>query len=559
MIRWEAVIIAIFGALARHRRSGSLFGWALQQALRDRGRHRARRSRSVSSSSTWCSRGSPACSRRSGPRGGPRSSTCSRRSRTSSTGGARRGRYHGRACRRLTLPDGRARRAPRGGAGRRRAAPGDDRRARRRRAARPVVRARGRRRRRADRPARSDDGLHVLRHSTAHVLAQAVCDLYPGARYAIGPAIEDGFYYDFELPEPVQPADLARIDGRMRADREAEPAVRPRGGLARRGARAPRATSRSSVEIIEGLEAEEAAAGEATVGRHGQPVPQRRVGGPVPGPARAVDRAARRVQADEASRAPTGAATRRARCSRGSTAPRGRPRTTSTPTCSALEEAERRDHRKLGAELDLFSFPEEIGSGLAVFHPQGGLIRRLMEDYSRDRHEEARLRVRRTRRTSRSRSCSRRAGTSMWFADGMFPPMELDGGSRVLPEADELPVPHPDLPEPRRASYRELPMRLFEFGTVYRYEKSGVCTGSRASAASRRTTPTSSPRRSRWARSSRSLLDFVLDLLRDYGLDDFYLELSTQPEGKAVGTDEEWDEAHRGAARGRRDDGSRRS
>jgi threonyl-tRNA synthetase len=211
-----------------------------------------------------------------------------------------------------------------------------------------------------------------------------------------------------------------------------------------------------------------------------------------------------------------------------------------------LEEAAKRDHRKLGVELDLFSFPDEIGSGLAVFHPKGGLVRRLMEDYSRTRHEEAGYEFVYSPHITKGQLFET-SGHLDWYADGMYPPMELDpgeGGSGTAYYLKPMNCPfHILIYRNRQRSYRDLPLRMFEFGTVYRYEKSGVVHGlTRARGFAQDDAHIFTTREQAGAEIS-SLLDFVLDLLRDYGLDDFYLELSTRPEEKAVGTEAEWDEA----------------
>ena len=206
-----------------------------------------------------------------------------------------------------------------------------------------------------------------------------------------------------------------------------------------------------------------------------------------------------------------------------------------------LEEAERRDHRKLGAELDLFSFPEEIGSGLAVFHPKGGAIRRLMEDYSRQRHVEAGYDFVNSPHITKA-ALFEESGHLDWFAEGMFPPMELDGGNQYYLKPMNCPF-HILVYRSHQRSYRELPMRLFEFGTVYRYELSGVLLGlTRVRGMTQDDAHIFCTREQMGAELVRTLR-FVLDLLRDYGLNDFYLELSTKPEGKAVGSDEEWEVA----------------
>ena len=211
-----------------------------------------------------------------------------------------------------------------------------------------------------------------------------------------------------------------------------------------------------------------------------------------------------------------------------------------------IEEAERRDHRKLGAELDLFSFPEEIGSGLAVFHPKGGIVRRVMEEYSRERHEAAGYEFVNSPHISKA-DLFQTSGHLDWYADGMFPPMHLDdagGAEGVDYYLKPMNCPfHVLIYRSRTRSYRELPLRIFEFGSVYRYEKSGVVHGLTRVRGMTQDDAHIFTTKEQMAEEIGSLLDFVLDLLRDYGLDDFYLELSTKPEEKVVGTDEEWDEA----------------
>ncbi|HTX63939.1 MAG TPA: threonine--tRNA ligase, partial [Acidimicrobiales bacterium] len=206
-----------------------------------------------------------------------------------------------------------------------------------------------------------------------------------------------------------------------------------------------------------------------------------------------------------------------------------------------LEEAERRDHRRLGAELDLFSFPDEIGSGLAVFHPKGGTIRRVMEDYSRKRHVESGYEFVNSPHITKAHLFET-SGHLDWFADGMFPPMELDGGTQYYLKPMNCPF-HCLIYRSRQRSYRELPLRLFEFGSVYRYELSGVIHGlTRVRGMTQDDAHiycTREAMREELERTTR----FVLDLLRDFGLNDFYLELSTRPPGKAVGSDEDWEEA----------------
>jgi threonyl-tRNA synthetase len=206
-----------------------------------------------------------------------------------------------------------------------------------------------------------------------------------------------------------------------------------------------------------------------------------------------------------------------------------------------LEEAERRDHRKLGAELDLFSFPDEIGSGLAVFHPKGGVVRKVMEDYSRRRHEEAGYEFVYTPHITKAQLFEE-SGHLDWFAEGMYPPMQLDGGTDYYLKPMNCPF-HILIYRSRQRSYRELPLRLFEFGSVYRYEKSGVVHGLTRVRGMTQDDAHIFCTKEQMTAELDSLLTFVLDVLGDYGLDDFWLELSTRPEGKAVGTDEDWEEA----------------
>ncbi|HEU5308877.1 MAG TPA: threonine--tRNA ligase [Acidimicrobiia bacterium] len=390
----------------------------------------------------------------------------------------------------------------------------------------------------------SDDGREVLRHSTAHVMAQSVTDLFPGAKYAIGPAIADGFYYDFELPngQHFSDDDLERIETRMREIVKAdEPFVREE--LDREHAIATFADQPYKVEIIERVDpGDSREIGEGNVisvyrnPRDGKPPFVDLCRGPhVP--------STKRLGAFKLTKV-AGAYWR---------GDEKRPMLqriygTAWESKAALEEhlhrleeAEKRDHRKLGQELDLFSFPDEIGSGLAVFHPKGGAVRRIMEDYSRQRHEEAGYEFVNSPHITKS-ALFEESGHLDWFADGMYPPMELDGGTEYYLKPMNCPF-HILIYRNRMRSYRELPLRLFEFGTVYRYEKSGVVHGLTRARGFTQDDAHIFCTREQVVPELKRALEFVLDLLRDYGLDDFYLELSTKPPGKAVGTDEEWDEA----------------
>ena len=392
----------------------------------------------------------------------------------------------------------------------------------------------------------SDEGRQVLRHSTAHVLAQAVCALFPGARYAIGPPIADGFYYDFELPGGARfhDEDLPRIEQAMRAIvAEDQPFERAEHSVA--DGLEIFAAQPFKREIIEGVGALGAGDVDPELAAEAGPVvtTYRNSGS-------FVD-LCRGPHVASTSRLGHFTLTRVAGAYwRGDEHRPQLQRIYGTAWESEealaahlhrLAEAERRDHRKLGAELDLFSFPDEIGSGLAVFHPKGGLVRRVMEEYSRTRHEQAGYDFVSTPHITKSQLFET-SGHLDWFAEGMFPPMELDGGERYYLKPMNCPF-HILIYRSRQRSYRELPMRLFEFGTVYRYEKSGVVHGLTRVRGLTQDDAHIFCARTEMREELASLLDFVLDLLGAFGLEDFYLELSTRPAGKAVGSDEEWEEA----------------
>ena len=386
-------------------------------------------------------------------------------------------------------------------------------------------------------------GRDVLRHSTAHVLAQAVLRLWPGARYAIGPVIADGFYYDFELPGGAHFSDddLERIEAVMREIvGEDQPFVREVHSVAvglELFADQPYKT-----EIIRAVEtgADEVdaaadGAGVVTTYRNSPAFVDLCRGPHVPSTGRLGHFKLQRVagaywRGDE----------RRPQLQRiyG----------TAFESAAALQEhltrlaeAERRDHRRLGQELDLFSFPEEVGPGLAIFHPKGGLIRKLIEDYSRERHLAAGYLFVTSPHISK-RPLFDRSGHLQWFAEGMYPPMELDEGQEYYLKPMNCPF-HLLIYGSRQRSYRELPMRLFEFGTVYRYERSGVVHGLTRVRGMTQDDAHLLCRRDQMESELAETLAFVLDLLRAFGLTEFHLELSTRPEGKAVGTEEEWADA----------------
>ncbi len=383
----------------------------------------------------------------------------------------------------------------------------------------------------------SDEGREVLRHSTAHVLAQAVLDLFPGAKFAIGPAIAEGFYYDFELPggQTFSDEDLERIEAKMREIIAADqPFVRDE--CSAEEGLALFADQPYKREIIERVDASEVAGdGLVSTYRNTDSFVDLCRGPHVPSTGRlghfALQKVAGAYWRGDESRPMLQRIYGTAWESKQALADH----------LHRLEEAEKRDHRRLGVELDLFSFPDEIGSGLAVFHPKGGLVRRLMEDYSRQRHEQAGYEFVYSPHITKA-NLFETSGHLDWFADGMYPPMELDGGTEYYLKPMNCPF-HILIFRSRQRSYRELPLRLFEFGTVYRYEKSGVVHGLTRVRGMTQDDAHIFTTKEQMGTELVSLLHFVLDLLRDYGLDDFYLELSTRPEGKAVGTEQEWAEA----------------
>jgi threonyl-tRNA synthetase len=399
----------------------------------------------------------------------------------------------------------------------------------------------------------SDDGREVLRHSTAHVLAEAVTRLIPGAKYAIGPAIADGFYYDFELPggRTFSDDDLGRIEDEMRAIVKEDQRF-AREELSYDDALKVFAGQPYKREIIEKVRAGEATGEDAgEVSGDGGVSVYRNL---VDGEASFVD-LCRGPHVPSTKRLGAFKLTKVAGAYwRGNEKGPMLQRIYGTAWESKealaehlhrLEQAEARDHRKLGVELDLFSFPEEIGSGLAVFHPKGALVRRIMEEYSRERHETSGYSFVNSPHISKA-GLFETSGHLDWFADGMFPPMHLDEGSGEGTTYYLKPMNcpfHVLIYRHRTRSYRELPLRLFEFGSVYRYEKSGVVHGLTRVRGMTQDDAHIFCSKEQMADELASLLDFVLDLLRDYGLSDFYLELSTKPPGKAVGTDEEWEEA----------------
>jgi threonyl-tRNA synthetase len=383
-------------------------------------------------------------------------------------------------------------------------------------------------------PAPAEPTLEILRHSAAHLMAAAVVDLFPGAQYDVGPAIEDGFFYNFRLPggQHFVDDDLQRIESRMNvlADRK----------IAFVQEEVPRAQAIEmfsamhqdfKVDIVNRLPDDVAT---VSIYRTGDFVDLCR-GPHVPDTgwlsALHVLRIAGVYWRGDARNEQLQRVYGTAWFTRDEL----------DAYMHRLEEARKRDHRRLGAELDLFSFPDEIGSGLPVFHPNGGLVRKLMEDYSRQRHEEAGYSFVNTPHITKE-DLFKVSGHLEWFADGMFPPMELDEGTKYYLKPMNCPM-HILIYRSRMRSYRELPLRLFEFGSVYRYEKSGVIHGLTRVRGLTMDDAHIFCSRDQMMDELISLLDFTLGLLRDFGLTDFYLEISTRPEHKAVGTVEEWDVA----------------
>ncbi len=384
-------------------------------------------------------------------------------------------------------------------------------------------------------------GLEVLRHSTAHVLAQAVLRLWPGAHYAIGPVIEDGFYYDFELPEGARfhDEDLERIESVMREIvAEDQPFVRHEHGV--REALELFSDQPFKREIIEavgegGDEVDAAAGALVSTYRNTDAFVDLCRGPHVPSTGRLGHFKLLRV---------AGAYWR------GDEHREQLQRVYGTAFDSdealaaylhQLEEAERRDHRRLGQELDLFSFPEEVGPGLVVFHPKGGLIRKCIEDFSRERHLQSGYDFVTSPHITK-RALFEVSGHLEWFADAMYPPMTLDDGQEYYLKPMNCPF-HVLIYSSRQRSYRELPMRLFEFGGVYRYERSGVVHGLTRVRGMTQDDAHLFVRPDQVEVELTRTLEFVLDMLRAFGLDDFYLELSTRPEDKAAGDKAVWDEA----------------
>jgi threonyl-tRNA synthetase len=394
----------------------------------------------------------------------------------------------------------------------------------------------------------SPEGRAVIRHSTAHVMAQAVQQAFPEAKLGIGPPVENGFYYDFQVDRAFTPDDLKSIESRMRdIVKQGQRFVRRE--VTDAEARAELASEPFKLELI-GIKGSAASDDEAST----------EVGAGVLTIYDNVDAKTGELRWKDLCRGPHVPSTRQIPAFklmrnagaywRGSEknpqlqriyGTAWESRAAQDAYLKMLEEAERRDHRKLGAELDLFSFPEEIGSGLPVFHPKGGIIRREMEAYSRKRHEEAGYSFVNTPHITKGHLFET-SGHLPYYADTMFPPMELEGSEYYL-KAMNCPM-HNLIFRARGRSYRELPLRLFEFGSVYRYEKSGVVHGLTRVRGLTMDDSHIYCTREQMEDELKSVLAFILDLLRDYGLDDFYLELSTRGESdKFIGSDAEWEAA----------------
>ncbi len=402
----------------------------------------------------------------------------------------------------------------------------------------------------------TDEGRSVIRHSAAHVLAQAVQELFPQAKLGIGPPIADGFYYDFDVPRAFTPEDLEALEKRMRAIVKEGQLFSRRVYESREAARAELAAEPYKLELVDDKSGDpdvmEVGGDELTAYDNLNPRTRERVWGDL----------CRGPHIPTTKYIPAFKLTRSSAAYwRGDQNNASLQRIYGTAWESQqaldeylelLEEAQRRDHRKLGTELDLFSFPDEIGSGLAVFHPKGGIVRRELEEYSRRKHIEAGYEFVNTPHITKEQLYIT-SGHLEWYADGMFPPMHIDAefdedgtlrkpGQNYYLKPMNCPMHHL-IYRSRGRSYRELPLRLFEFGTVYRYEKSGVVHGLTRVRGMTQDDSHIYCTRDQMRDELASLLRFVLDLLGDYGLDDFYLELSTKDPQKYVGSDELWEEA----------------
>ncbi len=390
----------------------------------------------------------------------------------------------------------------------------------------------------------SDAGRHVLRHSTAHVLAQAVTQLFPGAKFSVGPAIEDGFYYDFDLPEgrTFSETDLVAITARMK---EIVSANQPftRSEVSARDALKIFSDQPYKCEIIErvttgsadGVDADEVGSGDAISVYRNSPEFVDLCRGPhVPTTGKLGHFALMKVAGAYWRSSDKGPMLQRIYG-------------TAWESKSALEEhlnrlieAEKRDHRRLAVEQDLLSFPQELGGGLAVWHPKGAIVRKLMEDYSRDRHQSGGYQFVFTPHLANA-NLFQTSGHLDFYKDGMYPPMEMDNGT-YYPKPMNCPM-HCLIYRGRQRSYRELPLRLFELGTVYRYERAGTLHGLLRIRGFTQDDSHIFCTEDQMADEITSLLDFVMSVLRRFGFEDFEFNLSTRDLNKSVGSDDIWGKA----------------
>ncbi len=390
----------------------------------------------------------------------------------------------------------------------------------------------------------TDAGRHVLRHSTSHVMAQAVTQLFPGAKFSIGPAIENGFYYDFELPNGVtfSDDDLDRIEARMREIMKAnQPFTRSEMTMAE--AKELFADQSYKVEIIEKVEAagldeedsaEVSADGVISVYRNTDDFVDMCVGPHVPTTGRLGHFKLQKVAGAYWRGNEKGPMLQRIYGTAWES------KQALADHLHQLEEAAKRDHRKLATELDLLSFPSMLGGGLAVWHPKGAIVRKLIEDYSRLRHERGGYSFVYTPHLANGKLFET-SGHLGFYADGMYPPMEMDNGT-YYPKPMNCPM-HCLIFDSRQRSYRELPLRLFELGTVYRYERAGTLHGLMRIRGFTQDDSHIFCTREQMADEVASLLDFILSVLRAFGFDDFTFNLSTKDPNKYVGSDEIWDDA----------------
>ena len=402
----------------------------------------------------------------------------------------------------------------------------------------------------------SPEGLAILRHSTAHVLAQAVQDTFPSTKLGIGPPIKDGFYYDFDVERPFTPEDLAALEKRM------VEIIKAGQRFVRRVVSEDEAIHELSAEPYKlrligssgGADVMEVGGSELTIydnvdAKTGERCWGDLCRGPHVPSTRYIPQNAIKLMRTSAAYWLGDQKNESLQRVYGTAWPS---KDELKAHLTFLEEAERRDHRRLGAEMDLFSFPEQIGSGLAVFHPKGGVVRRVMEDYSRKRHEAGGYEFVNTPHITKA-ALFEQSGHLDWYAEGMYPPMHLDAeiddegvvrkqGADYYLKPMNCPM-HNLIFASRGRSYRELPLRLFEFGTVYRYEKSGVVQGLTRARGFTQDDAHIYCTKEQMPDELDRLLTFVLNLLRDYGLTDFYLELSTRNPDKSVGEEAEWVEA----------------